>query len=169
MKRRPTANPDGSEDGRWEIEWEAALRTGARDEAAASQLQRLARGGAPQSLRPWFWCQCAHACNPSQPAGHYEAALRRALAPGSRAQPHSKQIDKDLHRTFGSLPGVRVPLPEALASLRNVLMAFAEHNPEVGYCQSMNFVAAVLLLVINEEGAFWQLTAIAEQIGRAHV
>ena len=89
------------------------LRSGARDEAAASQLQRLARGGAPQSLRPWFWCQCAHACNPSQPAGHYEAALRRALAPGSRAQPHSKQIDKDLHRTFGSLPGVRVPLPAA--------------------------------------------------------
>ena len=33
--------------------------------------------------------------------------------------------DKDLHRTFGSVPEVRVPQQEALASLRNVLTACA--------------------------------------------
>ena len=47
--------------------------------------------------------------------------------------------------------GVRVPQAEALSSLRNVLLAYASHNPRVGYCQSMNFVAAVLLLVVDED------------------
>ena len=36
--------------------------------------------------------------------------------------------------------------------------ADAVHNPEVGYCQSMNFIAAVLLLIVDEESAFWLVT-----------
>ena len=41
-------------------------------------------------------------------------------------------------------------------SLRNVLQAFAIHNPRTGYCQSLNFLAAHLLLFLSgdEERAF---------------
>lgn len=46
--------------------------------------------------------------------------------------------------------------------------AVAQHNPQVGYCQSMNFLAAVLLLVVDEEYALWCLTAIVEKLLPGH-
>ncbi len=49
--------------------------------------------------------------------------------------------------------------------LRNVLAAFAAFNPTVGYCQSMNFVAALLLLQLqDEEEAFWVLATVVTDI-----
>ena len=41
--------------------------------------------------------------------------------------------------------------------LKNILQAYAVNNPEVGYCQSMNFVAGFLLLVsgMRENESFW--------------
>eukprot|EP00959_Pyramimonas_sp_CCMP1952_P390092 8175004-Pyramimonas_sp.AAC.1 len=48
--------------------------------------------------------------------------------------------------------------------LFRVLVAFSRHRPQVGYCQSMNFVAAFLLLVMEEEAAFWTLVTLVEDI-----
>lgn len=47
---------------------------------------------------------------------------------------------------------------------RRVLFAYARHNPSVGYCQGMNFLTALLLLLMEEEAAFWCLAAIVEDI-----
>lgn len=41
--------------------------------------------------------------------------------------------------------------------LRRVLVAFSRHVPRVGYCQSLNFLAGMLLLFMTEERAFWML------------
>ena len=72
-----------------------------------------------------------------------------------------KQIDKDLPRTF---PGH--PLLDGIGrdALRRVLRAYALHNPAVGYCQGTNFLAALLLLLMEEEPAFWCLGALVEDI-----
>jgi hypothetical protein len=48
--------------------------------------------------------------------------------------------------------------------LRRVLRAYALHNPEVGYCQSLNFVAGMMLLFLQEEDAFWLLATIIENL-----
>jgi len=47
-----------------------------------------------------------------------------------------------------------------------VLFAYAEHNPAVGYCQSMNLLLAHLLLQlgVNEERGFWLLATLIEDI-----
>jgi len=48
------------------------------------------------------------------------------------------------------------PDTPSIRSLRNVLRAFAVHNPKIGYCQSLNFLAGTLLLFLHndEERAF---------------
>ena len=122
----------------------------------------------PSSSRATQWRNFADISN-GRPLeeGLYASLLQRAeagTAASSSVGTARKQIEKDVHRTFGSVPGLRVPQQEAQQSLRNVLLAFAENNPQVGYCQSMNFLAAVLLLVVDEESAFWCLTAIVERV-----
>eukprot|EP00438_Fugacium_kawagutii_P034942 Skav211762 [mRNA] locus=scaffold674:192648:194427:+ [translate_table: standard] len=51
-------------------------------------------------------------------------------------------IQADLHRT--GMDGVDE------AALENLLLAFAAKNPKIGYCQSMSFVAATLLMYMPE-------------------
>merc|ERR1712217_881858 len=51
-----------------------------------------------------------------------------------------------------------------LGALENVLRAFAAKNTEIGYCQSMNFIAAMLLQYESEENAFWMLCSIVEDL-----
>ncbi|KAF5022901.1 hypothetical protein F66182_5061 [Fusarium sp. NRRL 66182] len=48
-----------------------------------------------------------------------------------------------------------------ITSLRRVLTAFAVYNPRIGYCQSLNFLAGLLLLFVDtEEQCFWLLNVI---------
>ena len=63
------------------------------------------------------------------------------------------------HSAFDKSTGVG-KLPE----LERILHTFAIHNPNIGYCQSMNFVVGFLLLHMNEEDAFWMLLTIIETI-----
>jgi hypothetical protein len=41
-----------------------------------------------------------------------------------------------------------------------VLTAFSLYSPNIGYCQSLNYVAGILLLFMEEEKAFWMLVTI---------
>jgi hypothetical protein len=97
-----------------------------------------------------------------------------------------KYIEMDLDRTFPSHPffadrevpenePVRTTVvdreesdmvrPMGQVCLRRLLTGFAAHNPYVGYCQSLNFIAAMCLLVErDEEDAFWLFLAMMERI-----
>lgn len=50
------------------------------------------------------------------------------------------------------------------SGLRRVLRAFAMHNPNVGYCQSLNFLTGMMLIFMQEEDAFWLLITIVERL-----
>ena len=47
--------------------------------------------------------------------------------------------------------------PGGQAALRRVLRAYSYYDPEVGYCQGMNFIAGMFLTIMSEEEAFWLL------------
>lgn len=48
--------------------------------------------------------------------------------------------------------------------LRRVLTAHALHNPTIGYCQSLNFVAGMMLLFMQEEDAFWLFITVIDTL-----
>mmetsp|Transcript_28194 Transcript_28194/g.80423 ORF Transcript_28194/g.80423 Transcript_28194/m.80423 type:complete len:628 (-) Transcript_28194:424-2307(-) len=60
----------------------------------------------------------------------------------------SPLIALDIGRTFSELPEFGESRQQ---SLRRVLNAYANHSPTVGYCQGMNFIAGLLLLVSGSE------------------
>jgi hypothetical protein len=122
----------------------------------------LVLGGIPVKLRPQIWSQCSGAESITIP-GLYQELLTDSNSSATDYDPiaaqNTSQIDLDLYRTmphnifFGKGPGV--------AKLRNVLVAVSRHNPDTGYCQGMNIMAAVLLLAFpTEEDAFWALVAL---------
>lgn len=57
------------------------------------------------------------------------------------------------------------PETPILKALRRLLQAFAVHNPQIGYCQSLNFIAGLLLLFLDEdeEKAFILLNVVTTQ------
>lgn len=122
--------------------------------------------GVPAYLRHkvWFDNSGAAAKRAAHGHKHFEECVRAALS--SPNQSHVRQIDLDVGRTYPEHPFFRGE--EGLGKLRTVLLAYAGHNPEVGYCQSMNYVAGLLLLVLDRdpEDSFWVLAALVEGASR---
>jgi len=50
------------------------------------------------------------------------------------------------------------------AALRRLLRAYSTYDPQVGYCQGMNFIAALFLMVMDdEETAFWMFVSVMNE------
>lgn len=117
------------------------------------EMVGFAKSGYPLSHRGDLW----QAMSGSKDAmrrhkGLYHSLLERNEGIETAA---TSQIEKDLHRTFISNPLLRTKAD--LARLQRVLNAFSFYDPQTGYCQSMNFIAALYLLLMSEEEAFWLL------------
>lgn len=63
--------------------------------------------------------------------------------------PAAEEIKKDIDRTFHE--HIFFHLKEGQKSLERVLKALSLVFKDVGYCQGMNFVAAILVMHCNEE------------------
>ncbi|KAG2388474.1 hypothetical protein C9374_000638 [Naegleria lovaniensis] len=71
-------------------------------------------------------------------------------------------ICKDVDRTFPTHPFYKDPHNQI--ALRNVLYLYSLHNPKVGYCQAMNFLAGIMLVVgMNVQQAFFTLDRIIDR------
>lgn len=73
--------------------------------------------------------------------GLYEQILEENKG---RTSTSTEEIEKDLHR---SLPEYSAYQSEdGIGALRRVLQAYSFKNPETGYCQAMNILAAAILM-----------------------
>lgn len=83
------------------------------------------------------------------------------------ASHHDTKIQKDIHRTRQSYcQDFALAADSGKNRLYNVLKAYAAYDPEIGYCQGMNFIAALLLSQIpSEEDAFWCLVHVMYEKG----
>ncbi|KAI6313735.1 hypothetical protein MCOR34_005180 [Pyricularia oryzae] len=142
-----------------------------------AKTKRFIRKGIPPEWRgaAWFY----YAGGPSilaKHAGVYDDLIKRSQKPGEPKEVDVEAIERDLHRTFPDNASFRFSTaepedsegtesgtgePKIISSLRRVLLAFAIYNPQIGYCQSLNFLAGLLLLFVEtEEQAFWLLNVI---------
>jgi hypothetical protein len=159
----------------------------------SDKVKRYVRKGIPHEWRgaAWFW----YAGGPAklvQESGRYWDLVEQANK-GKLSESDRDLIERDLNRTFPDnirfkpdpLPpnhpqcnesinhpnrtqdslDPRITDPSIVRALRRVLQAFALHNPTIGYCQSLNFLAGLLLLFLNEdeEKAFILLDIITTQ------
>ena len=154
------------------------------------ELGVLVRAGVPKGMRGEVWQACLveglleqdKEGESGQPTSNRMLSGYKALVDqieGCEYQDDMQQIEKDLHRTFPNHALTNDACGKA--RLRRVLGAYAVRNPLVGYCQGLNFIAAMFLLVFvdgaqvgGEEGggaggageaaAFWCFAALVEQI-----
>ncbi|KAE8356506.1 rab-GTPase-TBC domain-containing protein [Aspergillus coremiiformis] len=146
----------------------------------SNKIKRLVRKGIPSEYRgaAWFFYAGGYEHLNRNP-GLYDKLVTQAMETPSNDD--KEHIERDLHRTFpdnihfkpestdgvgpsGASSGssnlkygsVTVET-QMIQSLRRVLYAFALHNSQVGYTQSLNFITGLLLLFLPEEKAFWML------------
>ncbi|RUS31981.1 hypothetical protein BC938DRAFT_476597 [Jimgerdemannia flammicorona] len=74
------------------------------------------------------------------------------------SSPHERQIDLDVPRTMHGHIMFRTRYGQGQRILFNVLRAFSNYDKEVGYCQGMTNVVAMLLTYFEEEKTFVILT-----------
>ncbi|KAM6970593.1 TBC1 domain family member 8 [Aplochiton taeniatus] len=124
------------------------------------KIQKLVAMGIPESLRGELWMTFSDACSDVVSHQDYYAGLvKDSMGYSSLA---TEEIERDLHRSLPDHPAFQNAT--GIAALRRVLTAYAHRNPKIGYCQSMNILASVLLLYIKEEDAFWLLVAVCERM-----
>lgn len=156
----------------------------------SEKLKRYIRKGIPAEYRgsAWFWYARGHEILNAHP-DLYERLSKQTT---NLKNNDTELIERDLNRTFpdniyfrgedsvsssstatssgnatvsssvggGGGGATETPIIQAL---RRVLRAFSVYQPKIGYCQSLNFIAGVLLLFMEEERAFWMLVIITQR------
>ncbi|CAI9090214.1 OLC1v1024940C1 [Oldenlandia corymbosa var. corymbosa] len=157
---------EASKGANWYLETHVSstLKSSLKFTALVNQitLKRLIRKGIPPNLRPkvWFAMSGAAKKKSTVPDSYYNDLTSAVV---DKVTPATKQIDHDLPRTFPGHPWLDTP--EGHAALRRVLVGYSFRDSDVGYCQGLNYVAALLLLVMKtEEDAFWMLAVLLENV-----
>jgi len=116
------------------------------------QIEEFIKLGIPPKFRSNVWQALCGCTTTTQELKKY-----KELLDAPRQEDYASQIALDVNRTFEAISD-----PNFIEKLTRVLIAYANHNPTLGYCQSMNVLAGTLLLFMEEQEAFWVLVYLVE-------
>uniref|UniRef100_A0A672GG15 USP6 N-terminal-like protein n=1 Tax=Salarias fasciatus TaxID=181472 RepID=A0A672GG15_SALFA len=120
----------------------------------SDKLMRRIYKGIPLQLRGEVWCLLLDVPRiKEEKKDFYEKLKARARG----LSPDVRQIDLDVNRTYRDHIMFRNRYDVKQQALFHVLTAYSMYNTEVGYCQGMSQITALLLIYMNEEDAFWAL------------
>lgn len=126
------------------------------------KLRSMVRRGIPHSLRPAVWMRLCGALQKKNKADTTYDEIVKASSNDTLAT--NKAIEKDLvrimpsNKAFSSMSGTGIP------RLRRILRGIAWLFPDIGYCQGTGVIVASLLLLLEEENAFWLMATIVEDL-----
>lgn len=119
------------------------------------KLVRRIYKGIPDRLRGEVW---GRLLNLNKIKGEQEGIYQRMRNRARTKSTSIRQIDLDVNRTYRNQIMFRERYGVKQQALFHVLAAYSVYNTEVGYCQGMSEIAALLLMYLNEEDAFWGLS-----------
>ncbi|CAB3359573.1 Hypothetical predicted protein [Cloeon dipterum] len=126
------------------------------------RLKEMVRHGIPHSLRAQLWMRLSGALQKKLAS---ETSYKDVVKASSNdTLMTSKQIEKDLLRTMPTNACFSRNDSTGIARLRRILRGLAWLYPDIGYCQGTGMIAASLLLLMEEEDAFWMMCTIVEDL-----
>lgn len=122
------------------------------------QLPGLVRKGIPEPLRGQIWQMMAGLKENDELLEGYKHFIKKE-------SPTEQVIMWDIHRTFPAHEYFKSSGGEGQEMLYKISKAYSVYDEEVGYCQGLSFLSAVLLLHLPEEQAFALLVKIMNDYG----
>ncbi|CAO1405884.1 unnamed protein product [Diamesa tonsa] len=121
------------------------------------KLKRFIRKGIPLNLRCDVWMRTSGA---HQSVEHNSKLYSELLTTQYDAE-LVEVIKIDIPRTFPD----NIHFDLYKNRLFNILIAYAHHNTSVGYCQGLNYIAGLILIVTKDEQCtFWLLKHFVENV-----
>ncbi|KAK3724331.1 hypothetical protein QZH41_001812 [Actinostola sp. cb2023] len=133
--------------------WKKFIR-GSSKVKKSRKVKRFVRKGVPAEHRGQVWMDISGARKrKKRNPNYYKDLLKTDL---DELVEHS--ITTDINRTFPENIHFGSMKQDLRKSLYNVLHVYALHNTSIGYCQGLNYITGLLILIVkNEESAFWLL------------
>ncbi|CAK7296220.1 USP6 N-terminal-like protein [Vulpes lagopus] len=134
----------------------------------SKKLRRRVYKGVPPQVRGQVWLRLLNVDQvKARNAGKYQGVSPQAMKEAALVSSRDiVQIDLDVNRTFHSHTMFWDCYGVGQQALFRVLAAYSVYDTEVGYCQGMSEIAAVLLMFLPEEDAFWALAQL--MVGDRH-
>ncbi|XP_023236191.1 USP6 N-terminal-like protein [Centruroides sculpturatus] len=123
--------------------------------AHETKLKRRIYKGIPNAVRGEVWSRLLEV---TEIRDKHKDKYQNMREHARKWSPDVRQIDLDVNRTYRNHIMFRERYNVKQQALFHVLAAYSTYNSEIGYCQGMSQIAALLLMYMNEEDAFWALS-----------
>ncbi|KAI6229680.1 hypothetical protein M3Y99_01143000 [Aphelenchoides fujianensis] len=128
-------------------EWRALIERWKTDiTGRPPELQSLLQNGVPDQLRRDVWTLLSN-CDDDSLTANYHSLLEKDCV-------CEQSIRRDIHRTFPAHDFFKETNGKGQEALYKICKAYSLYDAEILYCQGISFLAAALLLHMEEEKAF---------------